>query len=74
MNLLWQQPIQELRLRAASLPKTSPGKQSQNQNQPFRVRYCFQYYKGERCNKSHALSNTAAHNAEVITQVKMHRI
>ena len=52
MNLPWQQPNQELRLRAATLPKTSPGKQSHNQNQPFRVRFCFQFNKGERCNKN----------------------
>jgi hypothetical protein len=50
VNVPWQQPNQELRLKAATLSKALPPKQSQTQ--PFRIRYCFQYNRGERCGKN----------------------
>lgn len=47
----WQIPVQELRLKAITLPK--PGYQNKTAlNQPFRVKYCYQFNKGERCTRS----------------------
>lgn len=52
VNVPWQHPIQELRLKAATATRAYPPKIPQTQTQPFRVRYCFQYNKGERCHKT----------------------
>ena len=50
VNIPWQNPVQELRLRAATV-KAQYSKQPQSQ-QPFRAKICFQYNKGERCTRT----------------------
>lgn len=49
VNAPWQNPVQELRLKAAT---TKFQFQKPQQNQPFRTRFCFQFNKGERCSRS----------------------
>lgn len=49
VNAPWQNPVQELRLKAAN---TKFQFQKAQQNQPFRTRFCFQFNKGERCSRS----------------------
>lgn len=49
VNVPWQNPIQELRLRAATLPKTY---NKPSQNQSFRGKFCFQYNKGDQCTRN----------------------
>ena len=48
VNIPWQNPVQELRLRAATLKVQN----KPNQSQPFRARICYQFNKGERCNRN----------------------
>ena len=48
VNIPWQNPVQELRLRAATLKVQNKPSQSQ----PFRARICYQFYKGERCKRN----------------------
>ena len=48
INVPWQIPVQELRLKVATTKFSSTKLQ---QNQPFRSRICYQYNKGERCNR-----------------------
>ena len=48
INVPWQIPVQELRLKVAS-SKLYPAKLQQKQS--FRPRVCYQYNKGERCNR-----------------------
>lgn len=49
VNVLWQNPIQELRLEAAS---TNFQFQNPQQNQPFRTIFCFQFNIGGRSSRS----------------------